>query len=103
MTKRESVLKATYEILRYNKYSGVATFIFQTKLMERLQEYNDNIIRGLEEILIQYEWILRDKKTQFLIPTKKLLYAFEFKLIHIDKKTAVPISSKIRQSQFLRV
>jgi hypothetical protein len=103
MTKRESVLKATYEILRYNKYSGVATFIFRIKLMERLHEYNDDIIRGLEEILIQYEWILKDKKNKVLIPTKKLLYASESKLMHIGRKTAVPISSKIRQSQFLRL
>jgi len=103
MTKRESVLKATYEILRYNKYSGVATFIFRTKLMERLHEYNNDIIRDLEEILIRYELILKDKKTQLLIPTKKLLYAPEFQLLHFSKKTAVPISYKIRQSQFLRI
>ncbi|HEX3014395.1 MAG TPA: hypothetical protein VHO92_09025 [Methanobacterium sp.] len=103
MTKRESVLKATYEILRYNRYSGVATFIFRTKLMERLHEYNDGIIRDLEEILIQYEWILKDKKNRLLIPTKKLLYASEFQLLHLSKKTAVPISTKIKQSQFLRI
>lgn len=103
ITKRESVLKATYEILRYNKYSGVATFIFKTKLMERLHEYNDDIISGLEEILIKYEWILKDKKTHLLIPTKKLLYAPEFQLLHLNKKTAVPISNKIKQSQFLRI
>ena len=103
ITKRESVLKATYEILRYNKYSGVATFIFRIKLMERLHEYNDDIIRGLEEILIQYEWILKDKKTKVLIPTKKLLYASESKLTRISKKTAVPLSSAILRSHFLRV
>ncbi len=103
MTKRESVLKATYEILKYRKYSGVATFIFRTKLMERLHEYNDDIIRDLEEILIKYEWILQDKKTRLLMPTKKLLYASEFKLLHFDKRTVVPISNKIRQSQFLRI
>lgn len=103
MTKRESVLKATYEILRYNRYSGVATFIFRTKLMERLHEYNDDIIRDLEEILIQYEWILKDKKTKLLIPTKKLLYASEFKLIDFGKRAAIPISTKIKQSQFLRI
>ncbi|HEX3014400.1 MAG TPA: hypothetical protein VHO92_09050 [Methanobacterium sp.] len=103
MTKRESVLKATYEILRYNRYSGVATFIFRTKLMERLHEYNDDIIRDLEEILIQYEWILKDKKTKLLIPTKKLLYSAEFKLIDFGKRATVPISSEIMQSKFLRI
>ncbi|MGB9978817.1 hypothetical protein [Methanobacterium sp.] len=103
MAKQESVLKATYEILKYRRYSGVATFIFRTKLMERLHEYNDDIIRDLEEILIQYEWILRDKKTMLLIPTKKLLYAPEFKLLNLSKRTAIPISNKLRYSQFLRI
>ena len=103
MTKRESVLKATYEILKYRRYSGVATFIFRTKLMEHLHEYNDDIIRDLEEILIQYEWILKDKKNMLLIPTKKLLYSPEFKLLHLGKKNALPISNKIRQAHFLRI
>jgi hypothetical protein len=71
--------------------------------MERLHEYNDDIIRDLEEILIRYELILKDKKTQLLIPTKKLLYAPEFQLLYLSKKTAVPISNKIRQSRFPRI
>ena len=118
MTKQESVLKATYEILKhanpsclrlkptilkYRKCSGVETFVFRKKLMERLQEYNDDIIRDLEEILIQYEWILRDKKTKLLIPTKKLLYATEFRLLHFGKRNTIPLSNKILQSQFLRI
>lgn len=118
IAKRESVLKATYEILKHanteylyskprvsghQKYSGVATFIFRTKLMERLHEYNEDIIRDLEEILIQYEWILKDKKTKVLIPTKKLLYAAESKLLHFGERTTIPVSSKISQSRFLRI
>lgn len=99
MAKQESVLKATYEILKHYKYSGVATFIFRNKLRERLKEYNDEIIRDLEEILIQYEWILKDKKTQLLIPTKKLLSATEFKLIHLGERVVIPVSNKIRLSR----
>jgi len=103
MAKQESVLKATYEILKYRKYSGVATFVFRKKLRERLQEHNDDIIRGLEEILIHYEWILKDKKTKLLIPTKKLLHTAEFKLIHFGEKATIPISNEIRQPKFLRI
>jgi len=103
MAKQESVLKAAYEILKYRKYSGVATFVFRTKLGERLHEYNDDIIRGLEEMLIQYEWILKDKKTKLLIPTKKLLYAAEFKAMHFGEKATVPISNEIQQSNFFRI
>jgi hypothetical protein len=98
MTKRESVLKATYEILKYYQYSGVATFIFRSNLKERLQEYNDEIIHDLEEILIQYEWILKDKKSKLLIPTKKLLFAAEYKLIHFGERVVIPISNEIRPS-----
>ena len=99
MAKQESVLKATYEILKYRKYSGITTFVFRTKLRERLQECNDDIIRGLEEMLIQYNWVLKDKKSKLLIPTKKLLYTTEFKLIHFGEKAAVPISNEIKSSK----
>jgi hypothetical protein len=99
MAKRESVLKATYEILKHCKYSGITTFIFRNKLMERLQEHNDDIIRDLEEILIQYNWILKDKKTKLLIPTKKLLLAAEFKLIHFGERVAIPMSNEIKSSK----
>ena len=103
MTKQESVLKATYEILKHRKYSGIATFVFRTKLRERLHEYNDDLIRDLEEILIYYEWISKNKKTKLLIPTKKLLYAAEFKLMNFGKRVAIPISNEIRQPRFLRI
>lgn len=99
MTKRESVLKATYEILKYRKYSGITTFIFRKKLRERLQEYNDEIIHGLEEILIQYDWILKDKKSKLLIPTNKLLFAAEFKLMHFKERVVIPMSNEIRPSK----
>lgn len=102
MAKRESVLKATYEILKHRKYSGITTFIFRKKLMDRLHEYNDEIIRDLEEILIYYEWVLKDKKSKLLIPTKKLLYAAEFKLMHFGERAVIPISNEIRPSK-LRV
>ncbi len=103
MAKRESVLKATYEILKYHKYSGIATFVFRIKLKERLHEYNDDIIRDLEEILIHHNWILKDKKTKLLIPTKKLLYNTESKLIQFGERVAIPISNEIRQPKFLRI
>ncbi len=103
MAKRESVLKATYEILKYCKYSGIATFVFRTKLRERLQEYNDDIIRDLEEILIHHEWVSKDQKTKLLIPTKKLLHAAEFKIVHFSERVAIPISNDIRQTKFLRI
>jgi len=83
MKKKESVIKATYEILKHHKYSGLKTFIFRTKLRERLQEYNDEIIKDLEEILIKYNWILKDNKCRLLIPTKKLISTAEYKLIHL--------------------
>ncbi len=87
MKKRESVIKATYEILKHYRYSGVTTFIFRNKLRERLQEYNDEIIRDLEEILIEYEWVLKDKKSRLLVPTKKLLSTAEYKIAHLKVKT----------------
>lgn len=94
MNKRESVIKATYEILKHYKYSGVATFIFRTKLRERLQEYNDEIIRDLEEILIEYEWILKDKRKKLLIPTKKLLSTVEYKLTHLEVNNTLKIQKR---------
>jgi hypothetical protein len=114
MTKRESVLKATYEILKHanteclcskptvsehHKYSGVATFVFRKKLRERLQEYNDEIIRDLEEILIQYDWILKDKKNKLLVPTNKLFSAAELKLIHLGERVVIPMSNETMQSK----
>ena len=99
MAKQESVIKATYEILKYCEYSGIATFIFREKLRERLQEYNDEIIRDLEEILIQYDWILKNKKNNLLIPTKKLLSAAELKLVQFGERVVIPISSEIKPSK----
>lgn len=99
MAKQESVLKATYDILKYREYSGIATFVFRTKLMERLQEYNDEIIRDLEEILIQYNWILKDNKSKLLIPTKKLLHTAEFKLTFFGERVVIPVSNEIRPSK----
>jgi hypothetical protein len=99
MAKPESVLKATYEILKHCKYSGVTTFIFRKQLRERLQEYNDEIIRELEEILIHYEWILKDKKNKLLIPTNKLLSAAEYKLMHLEERVVIPMSNEIRPSK----
>jgi hypothetical protein len=96
MTKRESVIKATYEILKHYKYSGVATFIFRIKLRERLQVYNDDMIRNLEEMLIEYEWILINRKNKFLLPTKKLFLAAEYKLMHLGEN--VTISSNVKNS-----
>ena len=89
MKKKESVIKATYEILKHHEYSGLKTFIFRTKLRERLQEYNEEIIKDLEEILIQYNWVFKDKKSKLLIPTKKLISTAEHKITHItlNKKT----------------
>jgi hypothetical protein len=99
MTKQESVLKATYEILKHCKYSGITTFIFRKKLRERIQEYNDEIIRDLEEILIQYEWILKDKRSKLLVPTNKLLSAAEFRLMHLGERVVIPISDGTRPSK----
>lgn len=101
MTKKESVITATYEILKPHKYSGVATFIFRSKLRERLQSYNDEMIRDLEEILINYEWVLRDKKSKLLIPTKKLLYTSENRLTQIKENIAISVGVENRKTEFL--
>jgi len=77
---KESVINATYEILKNYKYSGLKTFIFRYKLGKRLQEYNDEIIHDLEEMLIEYGWVLKDNNKKFLIPTKKLISTVEYKL-----------------------
>lgn len=77
---KESVINATYEILKNYKYSGLKTFIFKNKLGERLQEHNDELIHDLEEMLIEYGWVLKDNKNKFLIPTKKLISTVEYKL-----------------------
>ncbi len=94
MTKRESVIKATYEILKHYRYSGITTFIFRSKLRERLQEYNDEIIRDLEEILIEYEWVLKDNKNKLLIPTKKLISTAEYKLTHLEVNNTLKIQTR---------
>lgn len=87
MTKRESVIRATYEILKHYRYSGVTTFIFRSKLRERLQEHNDEFIRDLEGILIEYEWVFKDNTNKLLVPTKKLISTAEYKLTHLEVKT----------------
>ncbi|MGB9936523.1 MAG: hypothetical protein ACPK7O_02285 [Methanobacterium sp.] len=94
MKKRESVIKATYEILKHYRYSGVTTFIFRTKLRNRLNEYNDEIIRDLEEILIQYEWVFKDNKNKLLIPTKKLISTAEYKISNISSKDTLKIETR---------
>lgn len=96
MTKRESVIKATYEILKHYKYSGVATFIFRSMLRERLRVYNDEMISNLEEMLIEYDWILKNNKSKFLLPTKKLFLAAESKLTHL--RDDITISSSVKNS-----
>ena len=85
MTRRESVIKATYEILNPHKYSGVDTFKFRTNLMERLHEHNDDIIRDIEEILINYGLILKHERQKVLLPTQKLLKATEHSLTHFGE------------------
>jgi hypothetical protein len=94
MTKKESVIKATYEILKHYRYSGITTFIFRSKLGERLQEYNHEIIRDLEEILIEYEWVLKDNQNKLLIPTKKLISTAEYKLTHLEIDNALKIQTR---------
>ena len=94
MKKKESVIKATYEILKHHEYSGLKTFIFRTKLRERLQEYNEEIIKDLEEILIQYNWVFKDKRSKLLIPTKKLISTAEHKLIHLELNKALKIKTR---------
>ena len=94
MKKQESVIKATYEILKHYRHAGLTTFIFRKKLGERLQEYNDEIIRDLEEILIEYEWILKDRKNKLLVPTRKLLSTVEHKLTHIEIKNNLKVQSR---------
>ncbi|WP_414470192.1 hypothetical protein [Methanobacterium sp. ACI-7] len=94
MNKRESVIKATYEILKHYRYSGVTTFIFRTKLRNRLNEYNDEIIQDLEEILIQYNWVFKDSKNKLLMPTKKLISTAEYKIGTISNKNALKIQTK---------
>lgn len=101
MSKGESVIKATYEILKHYKYSGVATFIFRSKLRERLQVYNDEMIRNLEEMLIEYEWILKNSENKFLLPTKKLLLAAEYKLAHLRRD--ITISSNVKNSSAILI
>jgi len=93
MTK-ESVVKATYEILKHNKYYGLKSFIFRIKLKDRLHEYNDEIISDLEQILIEYEWVLKDNKNKLLIPTKKLISTAEYKLIHLNIKNTLKIQKR---------
>jgi hypothetical protein len=94
MTKRESVIKATYEILKHNRYYGLKTFIFRSKLRERLQGCNDEIVEDIEEILIEYEWVLKDKKNKILIPTKKLISTAEYKLTHLEVNNTLKIRNK---------
>ena len=94
MNKRESVIRATYEILKHYRYSGVATFIFRSKLRKRLQGCNDEIIRDLEEILIEYNWVFKDKKSKLLIPTKKLISTAEYKLKHLEVNRGLKIQTK---------
>lgn len=85
MTRRESVIKATYDILNPHKYSGLDTFKFRTTLMERLHEHNDDIIRDIEEILINYGLILKHERHKVLLPTQKLLMAAEHSLTHFGE------------------
>jgi len=85
MRRQESVIKATYEILIPHKYSGVDTFRFRIKLMERLHEHNDDIIRDIEEMLIKYGLILKHEKYKVLLPTKILLKAAEHSLTHFGE------------------
>lgn len=85
MTRQESVIKATYDILSPHKYTGVDTFKFRTTLMERLHEYNDDIIRDIEEILINYGLILKHERQKVLLPTRKLLRAAEHSLTHFGE------------------
>lgn len=94
MNKKESVIRATYEILKHYRYSGLTTFIFRNKLRERLQEYNDEIILDLEEILIKYNWILKDNRKKLLIPTKKLISTVEYKLIHLKFNKTLKIRTR---------
>ena len=94
MTKKESVIKASYEILKQYRYSGVTTFIFRNKLRERLQEYNDEVIRDLEEILIEYEWVFKDKNNKLLVPTKKLISTAEHRLTHLKINNTLNIQTK---------
>ena len=94
MNKRESVIKATYEILKHYRYSGVTTFIFRTKLRNRLNEYNDEIIRDLEEILIQHNWVFKDNKHKLLVPTKKLISTAEYKIRNINSNNMLKIETK---------
>lgn len=94
MKKRESIIKATYEILKHYRYSGVATFIFRSKLRERLQEHNDEFIRDLEEILIEYEWVFKDNTNKLLVPTKKLLSIAEYKLTHLEMNKTLKIQNR---------
>jgi hypothetical protein len=94
MTKKESVIRATYEILKHYRHSGVATFIFRSKLRERLHEYNDEIIRDLEEILIEYEWVFKDKPSKLLVPTKKLISTAEYKLTHLEVNKTLKIQPR---------
>ncbi|MGZ7048057.1 MAG: hypothetical protein ACXVHS_00340 [Methanobacterium sp.] len=94
MKKKESVIRATYEILKHNRYSGLTTFIFRTKLRERLQEYNDEIIRDLEEILIEYNWVFKDKRSKVLVPTKKLISTAEHKLASLEFNKTLKIRTR---------
>lgn len=94
MKKRESIIKATYEILKHYRYSGVTTFIFRSKLRERLQEHNDEFIRDLEEILIEYEWVFKDSTNKLLVPTKKLLSIAEYKLTHLEMNKTLKIQNR---------
>ncbi|HML05220.1 MAG TPA: hypothetical protein VK426_05560 [Methanobacterium sp.] len=94
MRKRESVIKATYEILKHNRYYGLKSFIFRIKLKDRLHEYNDEIIHDLEQILIEYEWVLKDNKNKLLIPTKKLISTAEYKLTHLEVNKTLKIHTK---------
>lgn len=94
MTKKESVIRASYEILKHYRHSGVATFIFRSKLAERLQEYNHEIIRDLEEMMIEYEWVLRDKKSRLLVPTRKLISTVEYRINHINTDSRLKIQTK---------
>lgn len=94
MKKRESIIKATYEILKHYRYSGVTTFIFRSKLRERLQEHNDEFISDLEEILIEYEWVFKDSTNKLLVPTKKLLSIAEYKLTHLEMNKTLKIQNR---------
>jgi hypothetical protein len=94
MKRRESVIKATYEILKHYRYSGLTTFIFRNKLRERLQEYNEELIRDLEEILIEYEWVFKDNSNKLLVPTKKLISTAEYKLTHLEVNKTLKIQNR---------